>query len=122
MKTEEWIYQVVDSFYQKAKNDILIGYHFRNIPDFELHIPRIAAFWEIQLLGSSARTLESPFDVFNAHKPLGIKTGEVGRWMLLFKQSLARELELHPEFEATGVLWHERLHFFRGVFSRLFGI
>jgi hypothetical protein len=32
-----WILAVVDSFYDKAKTDVLIGYHFRNIKDFEEH-------------------------------------------------------------------------------------
>jgi hypothetical protein len=49
-----WIGAVVTAFYSEAKNDILIGYHFRNIPDFEEHIPRIITFWEIQLLGKSS--------------------------------------------------------------------
>lgn len=122
MTNEEWIYQVVDSFYQKARHDVLIGYHFRNIKDFDHHIPRIAAFWDLQLLGSTKKTLHAPFDLFNLHNVLGLKRGELGRWMVLFKQSLEHELELHPEFEAMGVLWNERLNFFQVKFSRLFGI
>ena len=122
MTKEEWILIVVKSFYDKAKTDILIGYHFRNIKDFDEHIPRIAAFWEIQLLGSTQKNLEAPFDMMNAHLPLGIKRGELGRWLVLFKKTLDEKVLLHPEFDSLKSLWLERLKFFEGVFSRFLGI
>lgn len=119
MTQEEWIFQVVSSFYDKAKTDVLIGYHFRIIPDFDEHIPRIAAFWEIQLLGGTKRTLSEPFDVMKVHIPLGIKRGELGRWMVLFKKTL--EEKNSEEFSELKKLWLERLSFFEGVFLRFFG-
>lgn len=121
MTDREWIFQVTDAFYQKAQHDILIGYHFRNIKDFDLHIPRIASFWDIQLLGSTERTVTEPFEMMKVHSPLGIKRGELGRWLLLLRQTLDRELELHPQFQELSVTWHERLNFFEGVFLRFFG-
>lgn len=122
MNEREWIFSVVDGFYDKARTDILIGYHFRNIADFDEHIPRIATFWEIQLLGSSERQLSSPFDVVNTHLPLGIKKGELGRWIVLFRQTLSEKLESSPEFKGLEKLWQERINFFQGVFSRFLGI
>lgn len=122
MTREEWIFQVVDSFYEKAKSDILIGYHFRNIKDFDEHIPRIAAFWELQLLGASQRKIEKPFDVVNLHNPLGIKKGELGRWVLLFRRTLDEKLATNNEFAEMGKLWNERITFFEGVFSRFLGL
>lgn len=118
MTKEEWIFAVVKSFYDKAKTDVLIGYHFRIIPDFEEHIPRIAAFWEIQLLGATKRTLSEPFDVMKVHIPLGIKPGELGRWMVLFKKTL--EEKSTEEFSDLKKIWLERLSFFEGVFLRFF--
>ncbi len=118
MTKEEWIFAVVKSFYDKAKTDVLIGYHFRIIPDFEEHIPRIAAFWEIQLLGGTQRTLSEPFDVMKVHIPLGIKRGELGRWMVLFKKTL--EEKSTEEFSDLKKIWLERLSFFEGVFLRFF--
>ena len=73
MSDTDWILNIVQRFYDKAKSDILIGYHFRNIADFETHIPRIASFWEIQLLGKTHRVIDQNFDVLKAHLPLGIK-------------------------------------------------
>lgn len=119
MSPEDFIFSVVDAFYSKAKDDILIGYHFRNIPDFDTHIPRIAAFWEIQLLGTSSRELDAPFDMMKAHIPLGIKRGELGRWLLLFRRELDARRDLQPELSKT---WDDRLKFFEGVFLRFFGL
>jgi truncated hemoglobin YjbI len=121
MSENEWIFQVVHSFYDKAKSDILIGYHFRNIADFETHIPRIATFWELQLLGTTQRSLEKPFDVMKVHDPLNIKRGELGRWLLLFKKTLDEEEIKHPEFREFKALWLTKLDFFEGVFLRFFG-
>ncbi|MCM2349771.1 MAG: hypothetical protein NDI69_07105 [Bacteriovoracaceae bacterium] len=122
MTESEWIFNVVDSFYQKAKVDVLIGYHFWIINDFDTHIPRIASFWEIQLLGTSSRSLEKPFNVVGLHLPMGIKRGELGRWLVLFRQSLQKETQKHPEMEKLAVLWDERLTFFEGVFLRFLGL
>lgn len=119
MSEIEFIQKVVESFYQKAKDDFLIGYHFRNIDDFESHIPRICAFWEIQLLSFSSRNLDRPFDILNAHIPLKIKKGELGRWLLLFNQTL-NELEVFSTHHEIIKLWREKLLFFERVFSKFF--
>ena len=121
MTDADWIQKVVTSFYEKAKTDVLIGYHFRIIKDFDAHIPRISAFWDLQLLGSTRKVLAEPFDVMKVHVPLGIKRGELGRWLVLFKKTLDEELRTHPEFEPLQKLWLEKLGFFEGVFLRFFG-
>lgn len=116
MNDEDWIFSVVNSFYDKAKIDILIGYHFRNIKDFDEHIPRIAAFWDMQLLGKTRRNFGEPFDVMKVHVPLGIKKGELGRWLLLFRKTLNEAEPNHLKDE-----WEKRLKIFEGIFSRFFG-
>ena len=88
MSQHEWIKNVIEHFYLKARTDILIGYHFRHIENFDEHIPRIISFWEIQLLGQSLRPLETSFDVLKVHIPLGIKPGELGRWLVLMKKTI----------------------------------
>lgn len=122
MSKNEWILNVVHSFYDKAKIDILIGYHFRNITDFDEHIPRIATFWEMQLLGKASREIKEPFDVMKAHIPLGIKRGELGRWLLLFKRTLNEQIQNHPEMEDLKSEWERRLDIFEGIFLRFFGL
>ena len=104
------IERVVRSFYDKAKVDILIGYHFRNITDFDTHIPRIVHFWEIQLTGAPLRM--GPFDLIGAHKPLGIKVGEVNRWVKLFLETMDEE-NIDPALKVT---WSEKTLLFRDRF------
>jgi truncated hemoglobin YjbI len=119
MTQEEWISKVVSSFYEKARNDILIGYHFRNISDFNEHIPRIVIFWEIQLLGrASSKT--GPFDVMNKHVPLGIKKGELGRWILLFKKTIEEEANHFPEMSELKTEWEKKIEAFKEIFLRFF--
>ncbi len=117
MNQSDWVLSIVTAFYDKAKTDILIGYHFRNIKDFDEHIPRIASFWEMQLFGTTDRKIDPPFDVIRAHMPLGIKRGELGRWLLLFKNTL----DEHADHFALKEKWLEKLFFFEGVFLRFLG-
>jgi truncated hemoglobin YjbI len=122
MTNQDWIFRVISSFYDKARNDLLIGYHFRNIPDFNEHIPRIAAFWELQLLGRSEIKISKPFDVINIHSPLNIKRGELGRWLVLFRQTLKEKLSENPEMKTIEEDWEKKLIFFEMTFLRSLGL
>ncbi len=119
MSQDDWILAVIEAFYKKAKEDVMIGYHFRHIQDFESHIPRIAAFWDLQLLGKTQRQIDKKFDVLNAHVPLNIKKGELGRWLVLFKKTLDERLE-QSEQQDLKQKWLERLDFFEEAFLRFF--
>ena len=118
MTDNEWIFQVVDSFYQKAKIDVLIGYHFRVISDFDTHIPRIATFWDLQLTGKTSRKINEPFDMLRVHLPLLIKPGELGRWLVLFRKTLDEKISEHPEFQELRNSWEERLKIFETIFAK----
>lgn len=120
MTKQEWIFRVVERFYDKAKVDVLIGYHFRNIQDFDAHIPRIATFWDLQLLGKTERPLSEPFDLIKVHIPLHIKRGELGRWLVLFRKTL--DEETIPEMEELKKNWEAKLVQFEGIFLRFFGL
>lgn len=122
MNQNDWILNVVQSFYDKAKDDIIIGYHFRVVHDFETHIPRIASFWEMQLLGKSSRQIEAPFDVVKIHSVMGIKRGELGRWLVLFRKTLDEQVSLHPEMNDLKKTWEEKLVLFEGIFIRFLGL
>ncbi len=115
MKTEkQMIEEVVRAFYAKARTDILIGYHFQRIADFETHLPRIFAFWELQLLGKTERVLTEPLDAIRAHIPLNIHTGEVNRWVKLFLETL-QESPVSDELKSR---WPEKVAHFQQVFLR----
>lgn len=122
MTKQEWILKVIESFYDKAKTDVLIGYHFRIIEDFESHIPRIVAFWELQLLGQSEREISGSFDIVKVHLPLGIKKGELGRWIVLFRKTLDEKTSQYPEMKDLKELWITKIQFFEGIFSRFLGL
>lgn len=114
MTRTEFISHVIREFYARATTDVLIGYHFKHIADFATHLPRIDAFWQTQLLGKTDLRLDPPLDVVRAHVPLLIKRGEVGRWVLLFEQTLAANAPL-DRFGLTEV-WLEKVRHFQQVF------
>jgi truncated hemoglobin YjbI len=118
MRENEWIQLVVEKFYSIATQDVMIGYHFRNIHDFKSHIPRIVSFWEIQILGKSTYPIHPPFDLIKAHRSLGIKKGEIGRWLTLFKNVLEKCLEDHPIRLDTYKIIQEKLNFFENLFYK----
>ena len=86
------ILKVIHSFYDIARSDILIGYHFRVIEDFDEHIPRIADFWNLQLNGELQNKANLPFNLLGVHRPLKINKGEVFRWEKLFKENIEASL------------------------------
>lgn len=84
----EVILKIVDSFYLKANHDILIGYHFRVVENFQEHIPKIADFWYLQLTGKINNPKSLPFNLLKVHDALKINRGEIGRWKMLFQKTL----------------------------------
>jgi truncated hemoglobin YjbI len=110
------IYAVVESFYEKATKDILIGYHFDKFSEpSELapHLERITSFWEMQLTGSTSVALVGPFHLLFTHLQLKIKRGELGRWIILFHQTLD-SFELDNELKE---MWKQRIALFEVRFK-----
>jgi hemoglobin len=87
------ILEIVTSFYDKANFDILIGYHFRIIEDFDTHLPRISYFWQLQLTGEIDDRSMLPFEIIPKHLALRMNLGEVHRWVLLFSKTLDESIE-----------------------------
>jgi truncated hemoglobin YjbI len=112
----ELIYNVVESFYQKATQDILLGYHFDKFNDPEVlheHLIRITSFWEMQLTGATTVPITgTPFRLLFTHLQLNIKRGELGRWIILFHQTL----DEIPDKELVN-LWKEKIVFFEERFK-----
>jgi hypothetical protein len=119
------IEEIVTEFYKKATTDFMIGYHFRKIATsegidplsppieaFSDHIPRITTFWEIQLTGKTDQEFE-PFDLITIHKQLSIRKGEVGRWVLLFKETLSQYKPTQSELVDQ---WEEKISDFEKKF------
>ncbi len=87
---------IISDFYQQALDDVFIGYQFRKIEDFPSHVKKIAAFWKNQLYPE----LYPPVAEirFRAkHLPLNLNIGELGRWIVLFHQTLDQWSAQHGE-------------------------
>lgn len=111
----EVILNIIEDFYEKATNDFMIGYHFRNISDFDSHIPHIAEFWNLQINGK-LHTPETRFDVINRHVPLNIKKGELNRWIILFNETLDSFQESNEQSAETILQWREKIDHFKNIF------
>lgn len=121
------IESIVTSFYKQATIDILIGYHFRKIatvqgehalkPPYQAfadHIPRIIAFWQLQLLGQTSFEF-GEFKVFPIHDALNIRSGELDRWLTLFRKVLSEHENQEPIFIQT---FREKLNHFELKFKK----
>lgn len=121
----EIINRVTRSFYKKAINDVFIGYHFRKITgekgpistieDFSEHLEKINAFWQAQLLG--IKLPKGVAHLLQAHVYLKIRIGELGRWVVLFKQTLDELRDLDPHFINS---WENKIDTLSVGFKRYF--
>lgn len=126
---QEYIARIVHRFYEKATQDVLIGYHFRKIQQldgidhhplrppieaFSHHLPRINEFWLVQL--GVQKTSDQAFDLIAVHKSLSIRPGELGRWLALFRQTLEEETTL--PHEALKREWLKKINHFEDIFKR----
>lgn len=111
------MYIVVEAFYKKAVYDVLIGYHFEKFRDPEVlehHLQRLASFWEMQLTGKVSQKVDKPFHLMFTHLQLGLKRGELGRWIILFHQTLDELLAEDPSEDMKMIVdeWKKRIAFF----------
>lgn len=83
--TEADIRQMVDEFYNRVRQDDMIGPVFDNaIQDWSQHLPVMYRFWDTLLLGSGTYK-GSPFD---KHVSLPIDAKHFQRWVALFEQNI----------------------------------
>jgi truncated hemoglobin YjbI len=112
----ELIYKTVEDFYAKATKDVLIGYHFDKFNDPDVlkeHLVRLTSFWEMQLTGTTSVPITAPpFHLLFTHLQLSIKRGELGRWIILFYQTLD-----NLEDKDLVEVWKERIVFFEERFK-----
>ena len=119
--SKDIINNVVRDFYELAKNDFLIGYHFRHIESFDTHIPKIQRFWHLILLELSPSDRKEiisrgvPKNIIHSHEYLKIKPGEVGRWIILF-QSVLKKYE--EQNQALIKKWSIEVKKFEKIFMQ----
>ena len=67
----------------------------------------------MQLLGEKLPVNQGPFDLISLHHELSIRKGELGRWLLLFKEVL-EENKNHPLTKE----WLVKLSHFESIFIK----
>ena len=86
IKTREDVILLVDTFYSKVKDDVLIGPIFNDVAqiDWAHHLPKMYDFWTTQLIGP-ATYHGRPFP---PHIPLGLEKRHFMRWLSLFSATV----------------------------------
>lgn len=111
------ILAIVTSFYQKATQDILIGYHFRNITDFDEHLPHIADFWNMQINGVMPK--DKQFELLSKHLALNLLPGHLNRWIVLFHETLSEYLKQNLITQQQLDIWLAKIEFFKIRFNSI---
>jgi hemoglobin len=95
---------LVDNFYNKVKDDALLGPVFAGL-DWPHHLPIMYNFWSSMLLGDQSYR-GNPQE---KHLPLAIQKDHFSRWLHLFKETVnenfygdtAEEVKMRAESIAT---------------------
>ena len=86
--SKEDIVLLVDEFYGKVAVDPQIGHHFDHI-NWELHKPRMHAFWEYVLLDQPAKI----HSMFDTHHKLNLKPHDFEVWIGYFTKTINQLFE-----------------------------
>ncbi len=105
------INKVIEKFYSLAREDVLIGYHFKHINNFDEHLFRIQIFWEFQLNQTPPPAGYRAQHLIEVHRPLLIKRGEIGRWVKLFQETLQQS----PIASEEKVIWMQKIYHFEKI-------
>lgn len=79
---------MVNSFYEKVKQDNLIGPVFAHV-DWPHHLPIMYNFWASMLLGEQSYQ----GNPFQKHVPLPLKAGHFDQWLKLFVETVDENFE-----------------------------
>lgn len=86
------IERLMRRFYRRTLNDLVIGFIFTDIADFNLesHIPVITDFWETVLFSSHIyKGRNRAMDVhLELNEKIPLKKGHFNRWLFLFKKTV----------------------------------
>src|SRR6476469_8268058 len=95
IETRSDLVQLLETFYNKAVKDELIGRFFTEVVplDLETHIPVIADFWESVILGAHTYRKNVMEVHQHIHSLSSIKKEHLDRWVLLFNQNIDEYFE-----------------------------
>lgn len=108
--TREDIILIVNNFYEKVKQDNLLGPLFAHV-NWPHHLPIMYNFWSSMLLGEQSYT-GSPFP---KHVGLAITASHFDRWMELFTHTVdenfagEKAIELKDRARSIAGVWQYKL-------------
>lgn len=76
------IRQVVDSFYDRARSDAVLGPRFSVVADWPEHKAKLTHFWWVALGGPAYAPYR--YRVVEAHRIVGVRSEEITHWLRLF--------------------------------------
>jgi len=92
IKNKKDIKKLVDAFYDKVRQDPIIGGVFASRiadDDWSRHLERMYSFWNTVLFGQS----DYRGNPFSKHRDLPIKEEHFNRWISLIKETIAQHFE-----------------------------
>ena len=95
IETREDIELIIRAFYEKLLVDEVVGFLFTEVVqlDLEKHFPKLADFWELQLLGKGGYS-GNPMRVhMDLHSKSALKKEHFDRWIFFFNQTIDASFE-----------------------------
>jgi hemoglobin len=113
----------VDEFYDKVRNDNLIGPVFLEVlpGDWQPHLDKMYSFWNAALFGQSGYK----GNPFSKHAPLNIGQPHFDRWLVLFEETIDKNFEgtmaedVKRRAQAISVVFVQRLNQIKGNPNRV---
>ena len=95
IKTGEDVRLLVDSFYDKVRKDLVIGFLFQEVArvNWEQHLPVMYAFWENVLFMSGGYSGNPMIAHLNLHGQYPLTKLHFDRWYELFKATVDEHFE-----------------------------
>lgn len=86
---------LVNKFYTKVIDDVVIGYIFKSIPhfSFETHIPIMISFWETLLFGVTSYKGNPMLTHIQLHKTIPLHAEHFKQWLYLWEQTINENFE-----------------------------
>lgn len=110
----ETIRRVVDEFYERVREDPVLGPRFDGVADWSGHKARIAHFWWVALGGAAYGSFR--YRVVHTHRAVGVQAAEIEQWLRIFADCVRSSL---PEPLAES--WLHRARAMGGSLSSVAG-
>lgn len=93
---------LVNTFYEKVKNNTTIGHIFNDIVkvDWDDHLPKMYAFWSGLLLGERGYSGNPMIKHIELSRLTTLSENEFSEWLLLFNQTVDELFEGEKAHEA----------------------